>query len=101
MVSILQFLRVINLIVGASTEKLAAEPVGQRQQIIDLVLPYVVLPFRVSVADFTLDTWQLIFRIVSIGARTSKPLRHTIVATARAALPPLSHDRSWSVPFVP
>jgi hypothetical protein len=55
-------------------ERLAAESEQQRQQVIDLLLPYIILPFRVrsfiQSSLTTSDILLLLFYPVPIGPRT-------------------------------
>ena len=63
------------LIVAASLDKLKAESMKERQEIIDLILPYVILPFRVRHAQTEQSMLTADIRTVPVGLRTPKPLR--------------------------
>jgi hypothetical protein len=76
------------LIVKMFTEMLAAESEQQRQQVIDLVLPYVILPFRVraTIARSRLLNAANIWP-VSLGIRATKSFRLATSSRVQGKIP--------------
>ena len=96
-----KLLSVYYLIVAASLDKLKAESMKERQEIIDLILPYVILPFRVRDAQTEQSMLTTDIRTVPVGLRTAKPLRSAAVRSVRTPLSSLRHNCARAIPTVP